>query len=57
MLFGTKKCLKTCKFDGVFPCMICKKNTGDPGGNKLNIPRINISAGLAGIHFIFCVEI
>ena len=37
--------------------MICKKNTGDPGGNKLNIPRINISAGLAGLNFIFCVEI
>lgn len=57
MLFGTKKCSKTYKFDGVFPCMICKKNTGEPGGDKLNIPRINISVGLAGVNFIFCVEI
>ena len=37
--------------------MICKKNTGEPAGDKLNIPRINMSAGLAGINFIFCVEI
>ena len=37
--------------------MICKKNTRDHGGDKLSIPRINISAGLAGINFIFSVEI